>query len=71
VGFDDIPLAAAAEPPLTTVRQDTVLQGRTMARMLLGIARPDRILPVDDGVPEVRFVDRLLLPVTLVTRESA
>ncbi|HSO68932.1 MAG TPA: LacI family DNA-binding transcriptional regulator [Arachnia sp.] len=70
-GFDDIPLAAAAEPPLTTVRQDTVLQGRTMARMLLGIARPDRILPLDDGVPEVRFVDRLLLPVTLVTRESA
>ncbi|MHA6510288.1 LacI family DNA-binding transcriptional regulator [Tessaracoccus sp. Y1736] len=71
VGFDDIPLAAAAEPPLTTVRQDTVIQGRVMARMLLAAARPERLGLPAPGLPEVRDLDRLILPVTLVARESA
>nr|WP_240897329.1 LacI family DNA-binding transcriptional regulator [Kineococcus vitellinus] len=35
VGFDDAPLAAAATPPLTTVRQPVVEMGRELARMLL------------------------------------
>ncbi|MHA6524114.1 LacI family DNA-binding transcriptional regulator [Tessaracoccus sp. G1721] len=71
VGFDDIPLAAAAEPPLTTVRQDTVMQGRAMARMLLASVRPERALPMDDDLPEVRGLDRVVLPVTLIERDSA
>lgn len=71
VGFDDIPLAAAAEPPLTTVRQDTVLQGRAMARMLLTSLRPDRALSLEDGLPGVRGLDRLVLPVALIERDSA
>lgn len=70
VGFDDIPLAAAAEPPLTTVRQQTVLQGRAMARLLLDRARPDLELA---PAPEVGDVsqDRVVLPVELVVRDSA
>jgi len=71
VGFDDIQLAAFAEPALTTVKQQTVLQGRLMARMLLATGRPDVELPQDDGLPPVRGVDRIVLPVTLVVRGSS
>ncbi len=70
VGFDDIPMAAFADPALTTVKQRTVLQGRLMVRMLLATARPDVAVPEDDGLPTVRGVDRLVLPVTLVVRDS-
>jgi hypothetical protein len=35
VGFDDIPLATAASPPPTTVRQPMAEMGRTMAAALL------------------------------------
>ncbi|MFJ2032729.1 LacI family DNA-binding transcriptional regulator [Streptosporangium sp. NPDC087985] len=54
VGFDDIPAAAYAEPPLTTVRQPTVEMGRRLARMALN--------------PEERAP--LVLPTELVVRES-
>ncbi|GAA4233339.1 DNA-binding LacI/PurR family transcriptional regulator [Streptosporangium album] len=54
VGFDDIPAAAYAEPPLTTVRQPTVEMGRRLARMVLN--------------PEERAP--LVLPTELVVRES-
>lgn len=70
VGFDDIALATAAEPPLTTVRQQTVLQGRTMARMLLDRARPDLVLAPAPEVGDVSS-DRVILPVELVVRGSA
>ncbi|EYR62522.1 LacI family transcriptional regulator [Actinotalea ferrariae CF5-4] len=70
VGFDDIPLASATEPPLTTARQQTVLQGRTMARMLLARARPDLRLREAPEVPDVT-PDRVVLPVELVVRDSA
>lgn len=59
VGFDDAPIAVAAEPPLTTVRQDSVELGRWMARLLTGRLR---------GETEPRFV---MLPTELVIRESA
>jgi len=36
VGFDDSPVAAEADPPLTTVRQPVEEMGRRMAAMLLG-----------------------------------
>lgn len=71
IGFDDIPLAVAAETPLTTVRQQTVLQGRAMARLLLATARPDLVPAAGDGIPDVRGLDHLVLPVELVVRESA
>jgi DNA-binding LacI/PurR family transcriptional regulator len=35
VGFDDSPIAAAARPPLSSVRQPTEEMGREMARLLL------------------------------------
>lgn len=60
VGFDDIPAAAHAHPPLTTVHQPLREMGETAARMLLahfeGSPLPDR--------PTV-------LPATFITRESA
>ncbi|AWS45730.1 LacI family DNA-binding transcriptional regulator [Streptosporangium sp. 'caverna'] len=54
VGFDDIPAAAYAEPPLTTVRQSTVEMGRRLARMVLDLEEKAQ----------------LVLPTELVVRES-
>ncbi|WP_232821811.1 LacI family DNA-binding transcriptional regulator [Desertihabitans aurantiacus] len=59
VGFDDVPLAAAARPPLTTVRQPVIEMGRTLAEQLLDLV---------DGTGEAR---RVLLPTELVVRDSA
>ncbi|CAA9506511.1 MAG: Transcriptional regulator, LacI family [uncultured Rubrobacteraceae bacterium] len=39
VGFDDIPAAAAADPPLTTVSQDHAQKGRLAGRMLISHLR--------------------------------
>lgn len=51
IGFDDIPLAVHASPPLTTVRQPTRMQGQFAAETLLeriksdeGSGRTERIL---------------------------
>jgi DNA-binding LacI/PurR family transcriptional regulator len=35
VGFDDAPMAALTEPPLTTVRQPAEQMGREMATLLI------------------------------------
>ncbi|MGE0300752.1 MAG: LacI family DNA-binding transcriptional regulator [Pseudonocardia sp.] len=59
VGFDDIPMAAASSPPLTTVSQPTLQTGRMLAERLLALADG-----ADAGAPVV-------LPTTLVVRESA
>jgi DNA-binding LacI/PurR family transcriptional regulator len=59
VGFDDIPLAMMANPPLTTVRQPIEAMGRQMATMLI-----DRL--------EGRATEpRVILPTELVRRDSA
>jgi DNA-binding LacI/PurR family transcriptional regulator len=71
VGFDDILLARLADPPLTTVRQHAVLQGRAMARLILARARPNLPLDAVDGLPDLRELDHLVLPVELVVRDSA
>ncbi|MGS0685566.1 LacI family DNA-binding transcriptional regulator [Nakamurella sp. GG22] len=84
VGFDDIEVARSAAPPLTTVRQSTVLQGRTMARIMLARTRPglsdrddsDRDRDRDDSAGHDNAAgptgsDRVVLPVELVVRESA
>jgi DNA-binding LacI/PurR family transcriptional regulator len=59
IGFDDVPAALIAHPPLTTVRQPIEEMGRQLARCLL-----DRI----EGKPTKR---RIVLPTELVRRASA
>lgn len=53
-GFDDVPAAAVAMPPLTTVAQPVVEKGRAAARILLEAGPPQHVV----------------LPVALVVRES-
>lgn len=71
VSFDDNEFATTADPPLTTVRQDPFLQGRTMVRLYLALNRPGLAAAPEDGVPDVNGVDHVILPVSLVVRESA
>lgn len=59
VGYDDVAVAAAANPPLTTVRQPMEHMGREMARLLLEV--------VDGGAADGPVV----LPTSLVRRVSA
>lgn len=59
IGFDDIPMAAHTEPPLTTIRQPSREMAATAARALL-----DRLA----GGPEP---GRIVLPTSLVCRRSA
>jgi DNA-binding LacI/PurR family transcriptional regulator len=71
VSYDDNEFATTADPPLTTIRQDPMLQGRAMVRLYLATHRPDIEVAPDDGIPDVSGVDHLVLPVSLVVRESA
>ena len=48
VGFDDIPEASFAQPPLTTVRQDFAALGREAVRLVVG-AIAGEALPTDPG----------------------
>lgn len=51
VGFDDLPFAAFTAPPLTTVRNDAILQGQFAAEKLIHLLRKE-------GAPERRtYVD--------------
>jgi len=59
VGFDDVELARFTDPPLTTVRQPIVGQGREMARQLLRQLAGEEI------------EHAVVLPTELVVRESA
>lgn len=59
IGFDDMPFAAHADPPLTTVRQPIEQSGRLAAQMLI-----DQIEQPDEPVR------RVLLPTELVIRKS-
>lgn len=54
VGFDDVPEAAPARPPLTTIAQPTEEKGRVAARLLF-----------EGGPPR-----QVVLPVSLVVRSS-
>jgi LacI family transcriptional regulator len=62
VGFDDIDLAAFAEPPLPTIRQDI----RGIARWAVDRLLEDLRGPVGDDAP----FDTLRWPVELITRGS-
>ncbi len=57
VGFDDLPIAAYATPPLTTVRQDRLAIGRNVCVLL------EQILAGNS-------INRLLLMPELIVRES-
>ncbi|MFE9850523.1 LacI family DNA-binding transcriptional regulator [Streptomyces sp. NPDC005576] len=58
VGFDDLPVAEASDPPLTTIHQPIQALGREMTRMLLALMGSENPSP-------------LILPTRLVRRESA
>lgn len=60
VGFDDLPLAALATPPLTTVRQPLAEMGRMAVEMVLHLLEGE---DVQDG--------RVEMPTSLVVRESS
>jgi DNA-binding LacI/PurR family transcriptional regulator len=57
IGFDDIPAASLAHPPLTTVQQDYRLAGETLVDALLGQIRNET-------------VSAAMLPAKLVVRKS-
>lgn len=58
VGFDDIPAAKLASPPLSTVRQDAYLAGETLIEAAVEAV-------------EAGYARTQLLPVQLVVRESS
>lgn len=60
MGYDDIPLAPFATPPLSTMRSDPVGHGRDAMRMLLAQIR-------GESIPEGTQVER---PAELIVRES-
>jgi LacI family transcriptional regulator len=65
VGFDDIPLASALQPPLTTVRQPIFRLGYTAASVLI-----DDLLHGPDGDTSLAFGQRIVLSTELIIRES-
>jgi LacI family transcriptional regulator len=62
VGFDDVPIASAVEPALTTVRQPIERMGSMAADLLLSLLEN----PPGEGAP----AHRIILPVKLVVRDS-
>jgi DNA-binding LacI/PurR family transcriptional regulator len=66
LGFDDIPFAALANPPLTTVGQPIRELGKRAADLLLRVIEDDVTLPdlADSAQPNV------LLPNELIVRQS-
>lgn len=59
VGFDDIPAAALADPPLTTVRQPALEMGAMAARLLFDLIQR-----------KVEEAGEVILPAQLIVRES-
>ena len=59
VGFDDIPSAVSADPPLTTVRQPTHRMGTVITETLIDVIEHN-----------AGFIRRVVLPTELVIRES-
>jgi LacI family transcriptional regulator len=64
VGFDDVPEAATAYPPLTTVSVNPALLGQTAAHLLLSLLGSDRGSEADADQPHI------VLPVNLTVRAS-
>lgn len=51
IGFDDAPVAAYTDPPLTTVRQPVTDLGRTAARLLLRLLQEGQAGPLRQTLP--------------------
>lgn len=66
VGFDNTPLAAHLQPPLTTVDQDVIEKGRIAAAAVIRLLGRDGAGPADPTAPAGQAV----LPTALVVRES-
>ena len=62
VGFDDVPIATALQPALTTVRQPIEQMGSMAADLLLDLLEN----PPDGGAP----AHKIILPAKLVVRDS-
>jgi LacI family transcriptional regulator len=62
IGYDDVPIAAAIEPALTTVRQPIARMGAMAAEVLLGM------LDGPDGAGMTQH--KVILPTELVVRDS-
>ena len=60
VGFDDSRRATESRPPLTTVHQEVASKGSEAVRALMALMGPNRPDPVE----------RIVLPTSLVVRES-
>ena len=58
IGFDDLPVLALAQPPLTVIRQDITAMARTAVDLLLRQRRGESVDPVQ-------------LPAQLIVRDSA
>lgn len=65
VGFDDLPLAALLDPPLTVVSRPDVDQGAAAARLLV-----ERLGEQGQPSPAAHPTQSLVLPVELVVRGS-
>lgn len=62
VGFDDVPIAEAIEPALTTVRQPIERLGSMATELLLGM--------IERGPEQQSVVQRIVLPAELIVRQS-
>jgi len=62
VGFDDIPIASAIVPALTTVRQPIERMGSMAVEVLLSV--------LEDSSGEEALAQRIVLPTELVIRAS-
>jgi DNA-binding LacI/PurR family transcriptional regulator len=60
VGYDDSPVAVAARPQLTTVHQEVASKGHEAVRALMTAM----------GRTKVTVPERIMLPTSLVVRES-
>jgi LacI family transcriptional regulator, galactose operon repressor len=72
VGFDDVTIATAVEPALTTVRQPIGRLGSMAADLLLDLLEkpPDPTERVPSGHSPTGQVARIVLPTNLVVRDS-
>ncbi len=72
VGFDDIEMAVAAEPPLTTIRQSAIELGQTAAHKLFGLINNESE-PFDQIVLPTKFIVRSSTapcPLTVLTNND-
>lgn len=71
VGFDDVPVAAFVEPPLTTIAQDAAGLGRLAVEVVLGRTDPAAASSATDGAPGAKAAGiATVLPGRLVERQS-